>query len=68
MRVKFFVVPGLDPAGAEAEVNALLARHRIVSIDRELVARSEGIFWLLAITYVESMIRRQVGRPRAIPA
>lgn len=59
MRVKFFAIPALDPAGGEAELNAFLAQHHISSIDRELVTTSQGVFWMLAVTYVDSASRVQ---------
>ncbi len=54
MRVKFFAVPALDPGYVESEVNAFIAQHRTASIDRELVNTSQGVYWCLAITYLES--------------
>lgn len=52
MRLKFFVVPALDPERAESEINAFLASHSVASIDRELESTSEGLFWLIAVTYM----------------
>ena len=53
MRMKFFVVPALDPTAVEAELDRFLAAHRIVRIDRQLVTDRQGTFWVLAIEYAE---------------
>lgn len=53
MRVKFFMVPALDPAEAESQVNAFLARHRVLSITSELVAENPGAYWAMNVTYQE---------------
>jgi len=53
MRVKFFAVPAADPGAVEQEVNRFLGGHRVLSIDRELVAESSGAFWALCITYLQ---------------
>jgi hypothetical protein len=34
MPFRFFFVPMRDPVGAETELNALLARSRVVAVDR----------------------------------
>ncbi len=51
MRVKFFAIPALDPADAVDELNRFLASHRVLSIDRQLVADGGGSFWAVDITY-----------------
>lgn len=38
MRVRFFAVPALAAAEAEAEVNRFLAARRVLAIDRHLVS------------------------------
>ncbi len=56
MRVKFFAVPALDPGEAEAELNSFLGSHRVLSIDRELVADGAGSFWAVGVTYSQRPI------------
>lgn len=53
MRVKFFAVPALDPEDAEVSVNSFIARHRVTSIERQLVSDRSGAYWALCVTYVE---------------
>lgn len=53
MRMKFFVVPALDPVQAEADLDRFLAAHRIVRIDRQLVTDRTGTFWVMAVEYTE---------------
>lgn len=60
MRVKFFAVPVLTPAEAEAEVNRFLAQHRVLSIDRQLVVDPSGSCWALSVTYLEASNSPQV--------
>jgi len=51
--LKFFAVPALEPGEAEREVNAFLAKHRIVKMDRQLVSDAMGTYWALSVTYLE---------------
>ncbi len=51
MRVKFFAVPALDPDETELDLNRFLAGHRVLAIDRELVADGAGSFWAVGVTY-----------------
>ena len=37
MGLKFFHVPSWDPGSVEAELNAFLARHRVVTVERRFV-------------------------------
>lgn len=53
MRLKFFAIPALDPADAEAELNRFLATHRILTVDRELTAERQGSFWAIAVSYLD---------------
>lgn len=51
MALKFFVVPAWEPALAESEVNAFLARHRVVAIDRRWVEEGSNSFWAICIDH-----------------
>lgn len=53
MRVKFFLVPALDPREGEEELNRFLAAHRILAVDRELVSDRSGTFWSICLSYSE---------------
>jgi hypothetical protein len=59
MRYRFFKVP-LHGGEAEDELNRFLAGHRIVSVDRELVACGEASVWALCLGYE--------GSAEALPA
>lgn len=54
MRLAFFSIPALDPAAAQAELNAFLASHRVVSAERELVRDALTPFWALCVHYVDA--------------
>jgi len=54
VKYRFFQVPARDP-GAEAEVlNRFLGQHRILSVERQLIADGQMSFWALAVAYVET--------------
>lgn len=53
MRYKFFAVAVLDPEPSEAEVNAFLAQHRILSVDRKLIETKEASYWSLCVSYLD---------------
>lgn len=50
MELHFFVVPALDPAPAQAELNAFIASHRVTQVDRQLVQAGPGAYWALCIS------------------
>ncbi len=54
MKMKFFGVPALAPDTAEAELNAFLGSHRVLSVKRHLVVGDGAAFWALCINYQES--------------
>ena len=53
MRYRFFSIPVQDPAAAEDALNRFLAAHRIVSVDRELVADGRHSLWCLCVSYLD---------------
>ncbi len=56
MRHRFFAIPALDPAEAEAELNRFLGSHRVLSADRHLVADGAASFWAVGVSYSERSI------------
>ncbi len=54
MAFKFFTVPMQGMAGAEAELNAFLRSHKILSVDRRWVDQGPSSFWSLCIDYLEN--------------
>jgi len=53
MRFHFATIPIFDPAPAEAELNRFLATHRVVGIDRQLVANGDRTAWVVCVSYSE---------------
>lgn len=58
MAFKFFLIPVRDNSAVEAELNAFLCGHRILSVDRRWVDLGYDSFWSLCVDYLE-------GDPRA---
>lgn len=53
MRLHFTLVPVFDGEAAAAELNAFLAQHRVLSVERELVTAGTSSAWAMCVTYVE---------------
>lgn len=53
MSFHFFAVPTLDPAAAQAELNAFCAEHRVVQVDRQFVAAGPRSHWALCVQVAE---------------
>lgn len=51
MRLHFVPVPVHDGGEAEAELNQFLATHRILAVDRQLIADGPRSTWAVCITY-----------------
>ena len=49
MTLRFFAIPACDPAGAETELNHLLAASRVLTIERHFVANGEASFWAVCV-------------------
>jgi hypothetical protein len=45
MAYRIFSIPIRDARPAEAELNAFLGSHRVLSVDRRCVDRGEDSFW-----------------------
>ena len=52
MPLRFFVVPVSDSGALEHEVNAFLARHKVVSIERQLIDQGVNSFWAICVDYL----------------
>ena len=52
MPLKFFHISSRDPATMEAELNAFLARHRVVTVERRFVECGAESFWALCVDYL----------------
>lgn len=60
MQLRFFSIPAVDPAAAEAELNHLLAAGRVAGVERQFVAAGAGSFWAVCFTVTAG--------PGALPA
>lgn len=45
MQLKLFVVPAGDLSAAEAELNAFLRAHRVLTVRKGFVANGESSYW-----------------------
>ena len=64
MPLRFFVVPVHDSGAFEQDLNGFLARHRAVSIDRQLIDQGANSFWQSgAIHLFLRSCGQQVGGP-----
>jgi hypothetical protein len=57
MAIRSFRIPVSHGEAIEAELNALLNSHRVVSVDRHFVANGELSFWAYAVEYLDSSER-----------
>lgn len=65
MPLKFFVVSVRDAASAEAELNAFLRSHRILSVDRRWVEEGDNSFWSICVDYLEAKSNDAVPTARS---
>jgi superfamily II DNA helicase RecQ len=54
MAFKFFTVPVGDSEASEAELNAFLRGHRVLSVERRLIESGSNSFWAFCVDYVEA--------------
>jgi superfamily II DNA helicase RecQ len=54
MKHKFFQVPVCDSLAAENELNAFVAQHRIIHVDKHFVADAGNSFWSVCVTWLDS--------------
>jgi hypothetical protein len=57
MQLRFFAIPVLGGAEPAAELNSFLAQHRILQIERQLIADGAGSFWAVCVTFDEGGTR-----------
>ena len=53
MQLRFFTIPAVDSAAAEAELNALLAAGRVAGVERQFVAAGAASYWSVIVTLVD---------------
>lgn len=67
--LKFFTVSIQDHGQVEAEVNAFLRRHKILTVDRRWVEQGAASFWSICIDYLEgSSAGLSTNRAARVPA
>ena len=54
MQLKLFILPVKNVDAAEAEMNAFLRSHRVLTVKKELVADGENSFWTFCVEYLDS--------------
>lgn len=54
MRFRFIAVPAMGGEAAEAELNAFLGAHRVLTVDRQLVADGGRSYWAVCVAWIES--------------
>lgn len=54
MRLRFFAVPVLDSADAQAELDRFLVSHRVIDVDRQLIPDGTRSTWAICVTYVDA--------------
>ena len=54
MQLKLFLLPVKNVDAAEAEMNAFLRSHRVLTVKKELVADEENSLWTFCVEYLES--------------
>ena len=52
MALRFFVVPVRDSNAFEQELNAFLARHKVVSVQRQLIDQGMNSFWAICVDHL----------------
>ena len=51
MKLRFFTVSAMDAQADQDSLNAFLANHRVVTLDKELVQRGAESFWAVCVGY-----------------
>ncbi len=66
MRFHFFAVSALSPEVGQAALNAFCAQHRVVSVDKGLIAQGGDSFWAICVHYIEGAepVRAALGEKR----
>jgi len=65
MAYYFVVVPARSPGTAQAELNAFLRNHRVLTVDRRWVEQGENSYWAICVDYLEpagSSAQNQQGK------
>ena len=52
MKLRFFTVVAMSPEADQDSLNAFLANHRVVTVDKELVQQGVESFWTVCVSSV----------------
>jgi len=52
MQFQFFRIPAASPESLTEELNRFVRGHRILSVQRELVQESGGVYWAVCVEYL----------------
>ncbi len=63
MRMHFATIPVLDSGPAQAELNRFLASHRVLTVERHLVASEHGAVWAVCVSYTEGRAEPSGTKP-----
>jgi len=64
MPFRFFVVPIQDSGDAEAQLNAFLGSHRVLTVDRRWVEQGGQSFWSFCIDFLPPGSKSKTEPPR----
>ncbi len=53
MKHRFFTIPALHLQPAEDELNAFIAGHRVVQVEKQFVVDGANSYWSLCVTWTE---------------
>jgi superfamily II DNA helicase RecQ len=53
MKFRFFAIPARSPEAGEQALNAFCAEHRVLSVEKELVADGGESYWAICVCYLE---------------
>lgn len=56
MALRFFIVPVHDSGPFEQDLNGFLARHKVVSIQRQFVDQGVNSFWAICVDYLSGAL------------
>ena len=65
MAFKFFTIPIRDSQSAEAELNAFLSSHKVLTVERQWVEDGPDSFWALCVDFIPSATSSQRSPGRA---
>ena len=64
MPFRFFTIPIQDNGEAEAQLNAFLATHRVLSVDRRWVEQGSQSFWSFCVDFLPPGSKPKTEPPR----